>query len=84
MDEMGRAPKQLELLLSFLHYSKTEGEVSQTKLLKKSGATSAQLKALTDKNILLVQRRSTDRIQSLPKKMELNFELNDSQKVSLN
>jgi primosomal protein N' (replication factor Y) len=83
MGEMGRAPKQLELLLSFLHFSKTEGEVSQTKLLKKSGASSSQLKALTDKNILLVQRRSTDRIQSLPKKMDLNFELNDSQKIAL-
>jgi primosomal protein N' (replication factor Y) len=83
MDEMGRAPKQLELLLSFLHFSKTEGEVSQTKLLKKSGASAAQLKALTDKNILLVQRRSTDRLQSLPKKIDLNFELNDSQKKAL-
>ena len=80
----GRAPKQLELLLSFLHLSKTEGEVSQPQLLKKSGASAAQLKGLTDKNILLVQRRSTDRIQSLPKKMEVNFELNDSQKRALN
>lgn len=80
----GRAPKQLELLLSFLHLSKTEGEVSQSQLLKKSGASAAQLKGLTDKNILLVQRRSTDRIQSLPKKMEVNFELNDSQKRALN
>ena len=84
MDEMGRAPKQLELLLSFLHLSKTQGEVSQPGLLKKSGATAAQLKGLTDKNILLVQRRSVDRIQSLPKKMNVNFELNDSQKIALN
>jgi primosomal protein N' (replication factor Y) len=84
MDEMGRAPRQLELLLSFLHLSKTEGEVSQPKLLKKSGANAAQLKGLTDKNILLVQRRNVERIQSLPKKMLVNFELNDSQKTALN
>jgi primosomal protein N' (replication factor Y) len=84
MDDFGRAPKQLELLLSFLHLSKTEGEVLQTELLKKSGASAAQLKSLTDKNILFVQRRSTDRIQSLPKKMEINFELNESQKKALN
>lgn len=84
MDEMGRAPKQLELLLSFLHLSKTQGEVSQPELLKKSGATAAQLKGLADKNILFIQRRSVDRIQSLPKKMDLNFELNDSQKKALN
>ncbi|MGN6194321.1 MAG: replication restart helicase PriA [Ginsengibacter sp.] len=84
MDEMGKAPKQLELLLSFLHLSKTEGEVSQPELLKKSGANAAQLKGLTDKNILFVQRRSIDRIPSLPKKMNVNFELNDSQKKALN
>ena len=84
MDDFGRAPKQLELLLSFLHLSKTEDEVLQTQLLKKSGANASQLKSLTDKNILFVQRRSTDRIQSLPKKMEVNFELNDFQKKALN
>ncbi len=83
MDDLSKAPKQLELLLSFLHFSKTEGEVSQPQLLKKSGASAAQLKGLTDKNILLVQRRSTDRIQSLPKKMEVKFELNESQKKAL-
>ena len=37
MDELGRAPKQLELLLGFLHFSKTEGEVLQPSLLKKPG-----------------------------------------------
>ncbi|HEY5462331.1 MAG TPA: primosomal protein N' [Hanamia sp.] len=83
MDDFGRATKQLELLLSFLHLSKTEGEVSQPQLLKKSGANAAQLKGLTDKKILIIQRRSTDRIHSLPKKMEVNFELNDSQKKAL-
>ena len=41
-----RAPKQMELLLAFLHLSKTEGEVTQTALLKKSGASAAQLKGL--------------------------------------
>ncbi|MDP4283033.1 MAG: primosomal protein N' [Bacteroidota bacterium] len=84
MDDFGRAPKQLELLLSFLHLSKTTGEVTQPALLKKSGASAAQLKGLVDKNILFIQKRSTDRIQSLPKKMEVNFELNASQKKALN
>ena len=83
MDDFGRAPKQLELLLSFLHLSKTEGEVSQQQLLKKSGASAAQLKGLTDKKILFVEKRSTDRIQSLPKKMEVNFDLNEPQKKAL-
>lgn len=83
MDELGRAPKQLELLLAFLHFSKTEGEVSQTQLLKKSGASVSQLKSLIDKNVLFIEKRNTDRLPSLPKKMDVHFELNDSQKTAL-
>ena len=78
-----RAPKQMELLLSFLHFIKTQGEVSQTELLKKSGASIAQLKGLIDKNILFAEKRSIDRIKSLPKKSDISFELNDSQKKAL-
>ena len=74
-----KAPKQMELLLSFLHLVKTKGEVSQTELLKKSGATTSQLKALVEKNILITEKRNIDRIRALPKKMEVSFELNKSQ-----
>ena len=48
-----KAPKQMELLLSYLHLSKTEGEVTQAQLLKKSNASTAQLKGLVDKKILI-------------------------------
>lgn len=78
-----RAPKQMELLLSFLHFMKTQGEVSQSELLKKSGASAAQLKGLTDKNILFIERRSVDRLKSLPKKSDIKFELNESQEKAL-
>ena len=83
MDELARAPKQLELLLGFLHFSKTEGEVVQSALLKKTGTTSAQLKGLTDKNILIIQKKNVDRIQSPPKKMDVDFTLNESQVKAL-
>ncbi len=78
-----RAPKQMELLLSFLHLIKTQGEVSQSELLKKSGASISQLKGLLDKNILFAEKRSVNRLKSLPKKMEVIFELNDFQKKAL-
>src|SRR6185312_12649310 len=84
MNDMTKAPKQLELLLSFLHFLKTEGEVSQSKLLKKSGATISQLKSLVDKKVLLVEKRSIDRLPSLPLKMNVNFDLNISQQNALN
>ena len=83
LNNWGKAPRQLELLLSYLHISRTEGEVTQAALLKKSGATAAQLKALTDKNILVVQKRSVDRIEHLPQKISIDFELNDAQKIAL-
>ncbi|MEO6456622.1 MAG: primosomal protein N', partial [Ginsengibacter sp.] len=52
----GKSPKQMELLLSYLHLLKTEGEVTQSALLTKSKATTAQLKGLADKNILFLEK----------------------------
>lgn len=84
LNNWGKAPKQMELLLSYLHLIKTEGEVTQSSLLKKSDATVAQLKGLVDKQILLIEKRNIDRIKSLPKDVEVNFELSAAQqKASL-
>ena len=64
LNEWTRAPKQLALLLAFLHLNKTEGEVSQKSILEKSGASHAQLKALIDKGILIAEKRKIDRLQN--------------------
>ena len=84
LNNWGKAPRQLELLLSYLHLLKTEGEVTQPALLKKSGASVAQLKGLTDKNILFTEKRNIDRIKSLPQKTTIDFELSTSQQTALN
>ncbi|HMO62819.1 MAG TPA: primosomal protein N' [Ferruginibacter sp.] len=78
-----RSPKQMELLLAYLHLLKTEGEVLQTSLLKKSGATAAQLKGLADKGIIVIEKRSVDRIPMLPKKIETAFELSPAQQQAI-
>ncbi len=70
-----KAPKQMELLLSYLHLVKTEGEVIKSTLLKKSGASDAQLKGLIEKNILRSEKRNVDRIHYLPKNVQIDFEL---------
>jgi primosomal protein N' (replication factor Y) len=70
-----RAPKQMELLLSYLHLIKTEGEVTKTSLLKKSNASEAQLKGLVDKEILRLEKRVIDRLQYLPRDIKIDFEL---------
>ncbi|MFN5914968.1 MAG: primosomal protein N', partial [Chitinophagaceae bacterium] len=58
----GKAPKQLSLLLSFLHIEKNNGSVRQADLLKKSDASLQQLRSLVDKGILSIVEQETDRI----------------------
>ena len=79
LNQWNGAPKQMELLLAFLHLQKTEGEVRQKELLKKSGATAAQLKALSQKNILLAEKRAITRLQSFPKEINIDFTLSPAQ-----
>lgn len=79
LNEWKGAPKQMELLLSYLHLLKTEGEVTKPQLLKKSGATDAQLKGLVKKNILWTEKREIDRIKYLPKDVKIDFELTAGQ-----
>lgn len=83
MNNWSRAPKQLELLLSYLHFSKTEGEVTKSALLKKSGATDAQLKGLADKNVLRLEKRTVDRLQYLPQHINIDFALTTAQDNAL-
>jgi primosomal protein N' (replication factor Y) len=83
LNNWSKAPKQMELLLSYLHLVKTEGEVTQPELLKKSNATAAQLKGLVDKGILITEKRATDRIKGLPKGLVIDFTLSTAQQKSL-
>jgi len=77
-----KAPKQMELLLSYLHLLKTEGEVVKSQLLKKSGASDAQLKGLVEKNILRTEKRNIDRLQYLPKNVQIDFQLTEGQEMA--
>jgi primosomal protein N' (replication factor Y) len=83
LNNWSKAPKQMELLLSYLHLIKTVGEVTQTALLKKSSATTAQLKGLIDKQILVAEKKATDRVRSLPKDISIDFTLSIAQQTAL-
>jgi primosomal protein N' (replication factor Y) len=82
LNNWGKAPKQMELLLAYLHLKKTEGDVLQNALLKKSGATGAQLKGLVEKNILTVEKRAVDRISLAAKNVDIDFEFSTAQQES--
>ncbi|ANH81262.1 primosomal protein N' [Niabella ginsenosidivorans] len=81
--KLQRAEKQLELLLAYLHFQKTEGAITKSALLKKAGATEAQLKGLVDKGVLFLEKRAVDRIRFLPKEINVNFELSPAQAKAL-
>ena len=68
LNEWTRAPKQLSLLLAFLHFQKTEGDVKQKSILEKADASHAQLKALIDKGIIVAEKRKIDRLAVDPNK----------------
>ena len=45
--KLQRAEKQMELLLAYLHFMKTQGEVTKTDLLKKSGCYRCAIKRIS-------------------------------------
>jgi primosomal protein N' (replication factor Y) len=77
------APKQMELLLAFLHLQKTEGYVSKAALLKKANASAAQLNSLCEKNILATEKRNVDRIKTAEKNILIDFVLSEQQNKAL-
>jgi primosomal protein N' (replication factor Y) (superfamily II helicase) len=84
LNEWSRAPKQMELLLAWIHLSRTAegGQVTRAELLKKSGASDAQLKALIEKKILRAESRSVDRLIYLPQGIQIDFELTAAQQTA--
>jgi len=79
LNSWSKSPKQMALLLSFLHLLKTEGEVTQSSLLKKSNATIAQLKGLLEKDILIAEKRAANRLRTLPRDVKIDFTLSVAQ-----
>jgi len=61
-DTLQKAPKQLELLMAYIELSMKNNFVRQQDLIERSGATSAQVKALADKGIFVVEEKEVDRL----------------------
>ncbi|WP_447639753.1 MULTISPECIES: replication restart helicase PriA [Chitinophagaceae] len=78
-ETLSKAPKQMELLLAYLHLHKTEGVVKQIDLLKKAGATHAQLKGLVDKGVLITEKRVVERFPSVDFLPYVNIDFSETQ-----
>jgi len=61
-DELAKAPRQLELLMSYVELSLKNKFVRQHDLLERSGASGAQIRALSDKGVLIVEEKDVDRL----------------------
>lgn len=61
-DELSRAPKQLELLMAFIELSLKNKLVKQVDLLERSKSSAAQIKALNDKGVFIIEEKETDRL----------------------
>ena len=85
LETLTRAPKQRQIILSFFTLnSTTKKPIKVLELIKKSEASSAQIKALVDKNILEEYYLQTDRVSFENEIISDTKKLNSQQTITLN
>jgi len=87
MDDLGkRAHKQLEVLMAYIGLAGFPLEacsgIAQKDLLAKAGASSAILKPLVDKGVLLIEEREISRIERVGSASEPMVQLSDHQQLA--
>ncbi|WP_067145714.1 replication restart helicase PriA [Pseudotamlana agarivorans] len=84
MEELSRAPKQRDVVLTLFSISaKTKKPVKVTDLVTESGASSAIVKALIDKGVLEEYHIQTDRVEYSGADTEAAKHLNEHQETAL-
>ncbi|TRX72229.1 primosomal protein N' [Carboxylicivirga sp. M1479] len=87
-DQLSRAPKQQELLMTLLSQvgglngAITNNVVAKAELLKKANASAAALKELCNKEVLLEQERAIDRIDLAEKEVQMANALSEVQQTA--
>lgn len=61
-NQLEKAPRQLELIMAYVELSVKNNFVKQYDLLERTNASAAQIKALVDKGIFLIEEKNTDRL----------------------
>lgn len=81
LNNWSNAPKQMELLLAYLHLRQTtKADIKQTDLLAKSKASHAQLNALIEKGILKKITKSVNRLPDIEQENNIDFQFSTAQK----
>lgn len=86
-DMLGRAKKQLDLLMSYIDLSKflqpiKRKEVTKKDLLDKSGASATVLNGLIEKNIFEIYKKEISRLDNTPTDIQNIYPLNSSQQTA--
>ena len=82
-EQLEKAPKQLDALLSYIKLSRQGQVVSKQQLLEDSGCGQAPLKSLQEKNVFVVEKRPVSRLKAHDDDFVLNFELSTDQQRAL-
>ncbi len=82
-DELGRAPKQVELLLAFMQLDKKSKFIKKSELLTLSKADAGTLKRLVDKKIFVEFKVEVSRLGSFQTAEVESSELSEDQKRAL-
>lgn len=80
-----RAYRQLELLMSYLHLKQqSDEEINRPMLLKKAGASAAQLNALVDKKVFVLKEKEVSRLEYQGKEQSPDdIKLTENQQTAL-
>ncbi|NBC82239.1 MAG: primosomal protein N' [Bacteroidetes bacterium] len=88
MDELGKAPKQQQVLMAFIELTGMSGEkpvkeVFQADLLKKANAGQQALKALEKKGVLRVEKKKISRLDRTEPLDDTRKPLTDNQQTAI-
>ena len=84
LDDLSRAPKQQELLMRFLEFTRfgskeSIGELSRKHLIEKAGTTTATLNSLVKKGVFELSEKRIDRISQYDGNIREGFALSPAQ-----
>lgn len=62
LDSLNRAPKQQDAVLGFMQLQKTRGDITRQDIMEVSGVSSATVRSLIDKGVLVVEEKIVSRL----------------------
>jgi len=77
-----RAPKQADAVLAYIQLSRKQKAISKNELIEASGAGSAVIKSLIEKEVFFAEDKNVSRLADNDDDLEANFELSPAQKVA--